>query len=103
MRYIGSKENLLGFIDHTVTANGITSGVFCDLFAGTTVVGRHFKRRGYRVISNDLMEYSFVFSKAYIENNTIPPFPNLNLPATFSPPKLFEFETARLESVLAYL
>ncbi len=69
MRYIGSKENLLGFIENTVTASGITQGTFCDLFAGTTTVGQHFKRRGFQVISNDLMEYSFVFGKAYLENN----------------------------------
>ena len=47
MRYIGSKENLLGFIENTVTANGITGGTFCDLFAGTTTAGRHFKKRSY--------------------------------------------------------
>ncbi|MGI8586453.1 MAG: DNA adenine methylase [Chloroflexia bacterium] len=82
MRYIGSKENLLGLIDRTVSEHGIAGGVFCDLFAGTTVVGRHFKRQGYRVISNDLMEYSYVFGKAYIENNA---------------------EVDRLEQLLAYL
>lgn len=47
MRYIGSKENLLGFIENTVTVSGITGGTFCDLFAGTTTVGRQFKRRGF--------------------------------------------------------
>ena len=55
MRSIGSKENLLGFIETTVAAHGFSSGVFCDLFAGTTTVGRHFNRKGFEVISNDLM------------------------------------------------
>ena len=32
MRYIGSKENLLGFLDSIVTAQGFTGGTFCDLF-----------------------------------------------------------------------
>ena len=101
MRYIGSKENLLGFIESAVVGSGITGGVFCDLFAGTTTVGRHFKRRGFRVISNDLMEYSFVFGKAYLENNEFPQFDGLDLPPTqFS---LFDFDRSRLEQVLAYL
>ena len=101
MRYIGSKENLLGFIENVVTASGITGGVFCDLFAGTTSVGRHFKRNGFQIISNDLMAYSFVFGKAYLENNSFPQFDGLDLPPTqFS---LFDFDRSRLEQVLAYL
>ena len=101
MRYIGSKENLLGFIENTVTASGITQGTFCDLFAGTTTVGRHFKRRGFQVISNDPMEYSFVFGKAYLENNSVPQFTGLDLPP--ARPSLFDFDTTRLEQVLNYL
>lgn len=103
MRYIGSKENLLCFIEEAVVASGIHSGVFCDLFAGTTVVGRHFKGKGYQVISNDLMEYSFVFGKAYIENNSDPTFPDLDIPLTAYPLRLFEVGTAKLEQVIAYL
>jgi adenine-specific DNA-methyltransferase len=101
MRYIGSKENLLGFIESAVSSQGITGGTFCDLFAGTTTVGRHFKRRGFRVISNDLMEYSFVFSKAYLENNALPTFAGLGLPRQAA--SLFDFETDPLQGVLDYL
>ena len=101
MRYIGSKENLLGFLENIVAASGLTGGTFCDLFAGTTTVGRHFKKRGFRVLSNDLMEYSFVFGKAYLENNDFPAFAGLNLPT--APAALLDFGTARLEQVLAYL
>lgn len=103
MRYIGSKENLLPFIEHTVAAYGLTGGVFGDLFAGTTVVGRHFKRLGYQVLSNDLMAYSFAFGKAYIENNAVPGFAGLVLPRRPQPLRLFDLDTTRLEEVLAYL
>lgn len=103
MRYIGSKENLRGFIDQAAILSGITSGVFCDLFAGTTVVGRYFKRKGYRIISNDIMEYSFVFSKAYIENNTPPEFLSLDLPIESISNRLFENDTEHLDRVLTYL
>lgn len=101
MRYIGSKENLLGFLDSIVAAQGFTGGTFCDLFAGTTTVGRHFKRRGFRVLSNDLMHYSFVFGKAYIENNTLPDFTGLALPRQAA--ALFYLDTAPLEQALDYL
>ena len=101
MRYIGSKENLLPFIGSTVAAYGFTEGVFCDLFAGTTAVGRYFKRQGFQVISNDLMTYSFVFGKAYLENNAVPTFAGLDLPP--APPSLFDTEMHRLEQVLHYL
>lgn len=80
MRYIGSKDNLLDFIEGAVRAAGIFGGTFCDLFAGTTVVGRHFKSLGFSVISNDLMRYSYVFGKAYLEANAPPAFPGLDLP-----------------------
>jgi adenine-specific DNA-methyltransferase len=103
MRYIGSKENLLQFIDHTVSSYGIKHGVFCDLFAGTTTVGRYFKRKGFQIISNDLMEYSYVFSKAYIENNTAPQFSSLKVPQCFDSVYLFELETERLEQIITYL
>lgn len=103
MRYIGSKDRLLGFIDQTVLSQGITHGSFCDLFAGTTAVGRHFKRSGFRVVSNDLMQYSYIFGKAYLENNTVPQFTNLRLGFSGSPASLFPAETEKLEQVLGYL
>lgn len=110
MRYIGSKDNLLGFIEHTIAGQGIAGGTFCDMFAGTTAVGRHFKRLGYRVISNDLMTYSYVFGKAYLENNTPPLFSGLNLPASQPPEQTLFSEHADfadaaspLQQVLTFL
>lgn len=100
MRYIGSKENLLGFIEASVAAQGITGGTFCALFAGTTTVGRHFKRRGFRVLSNDLMQYSYVFGKAYLENNSFPEFAGLNLPRRAT---LFDSDMDPLMQALDYL
>ncbi len=100
MRYIGSKENLLGFLDSIVAAQGFTEGTFCDLFAGTTTVGRHFKRRGFRVLSNDLMHYSFVFGKAYLENNAPPTFAGLELPRRAT---LFDLDTDPLMQALDHL
>ncbi len=76
----------------------------CDLFAGTTVVGRHFKRRGFSVISSDLMHYAFVFGKAYLETNACPQFDNLPFIANIAEQAtLFDREETRLQQVLDFL
>jgi adenine-specific DNA methylase len=46
MRFIGSKERLLENLDRVVLdLIDNETGVFADLFAGTTVVSKHFKRK----------------------------------------------------------
>jgi len=79
MRYIGRKNSLLDFIEEPLIENKITDGKFCDIFSGTTVVAQHFKKKGFEVISNDYMYFSYVFQKAYIENNSVPKFKKLSV------------------------
>ena len=72
MNYIGSKYSLLDFIDKTikrVVGKDMSQLVFCDLFAGTGIVGRHFKTQVRKVISNDLEYYSYVLNRNYIGNH----------------------------------
>lgn len=78
MRYIGNKNNLLEFIYSVVKENNIPKTTFCDIFSGTANVAKFFKSKGFRILSNDFMTYSFIFQKAYIENNKIPSFRGLN-------------------------
>ena len=78
MRYIGNKINLLEFIEKPLIEKNITGTKFCDIFAGTANVGKHFKKKGYSIVSNDNMMYSYVFQKTYIENNSTPNFSGLN-------------------------
>jgi adenine-specific DNA-methyltransferase len=52
-----------------VVGNKLDDKVFCDIFAGTGIVGRTFKSKVKKVISNDLEHYSFVLNKNYIENH----------------------------------
>jgi len=55
MNYIGSKYSLLDFLYTNITKiAGNNNKYFCDMFAGTGVVGAFFKKLGYSVISNDL-------------------------------------------------
>ena len=73
MNYIGSKYSLMDFLTETIAtvAGTDTNKVFADLFAGTGVVGKTFKEKGYRVLSNDIQYYSYVMNKHLIEN--VPP------------------------------
>ena len=74
MRYIGNKTRLLGEIEAFIRRMGAEGETLFDVFAGTASVGRHFKDRGYRVISNDIMRYSFVLQKAKIAATRWPTF-----------------------------
>lgn len=78
MRYIGNKLNLLEFIYSVIVENKLPKGTLLDIFSGTTNVSKFFKKKGYKIISNDFMTYSYVFERAYICNNKIPSFRGLS-------------------------
>lgn len=72
MNYIGSKLSILDYIGDTIQdfiGTNDESVTFCDIFAGTSSVGKYFKNKGYNIISNDIEYYSYVNAKHYIENN----------------------------------
>jgi adenine-specific DNA-methyltransferase len=75
MKYIGNKSRLLGFIEGSLTEAKVPfHGTFADVFSGTANVGFHFKKLGMKIISNDIMTYSYFLQKAMLEINTIPKF-----------------------------
>jgi len=70
MNYIGSKLSLLGFLEESI--NKVVDKnchVFCDLFAGTGIVGSYFKKKGYKIIANDIQYYSYVLNRHYVGNH----------------------------------
>ncbi|MGM9741130.1 MAG: DNA adenine methylase [Candidatus Cryptobacteroides sp.] len=72
MNYIGSKYSLLPFLTETITSIvgvDLSEKVFCDIFAGTGIVGRAFKTEVNKIISNDWEYYSFVLNRNYIGNH----------------------------------
>ena len=76
MNYIGSKNKLSSFIKDTVysvVGADLSEMVFCDIFAGTGIVGRVFKLEAKQIISNDFEYYSYILIRNYIGNhNPIP-------------------------------
>lgn len=81
MNYIGSKLSLLPFLDECITSvvgeMELPKMTFCDLFAGTGAVGKHFKDRGCRILSNDIQYYSYALNQHYIGNHRWMPFKGL--------------------------
>ena len=72
MNYIGSKHKLFPFISETITSvvgDDLSQKTFCDLFAGTGIVGRNFKTQVKQVITNDVEYYSYVLNRNYIGNH----------------------------------
>lgn len=72
MNYIGSKNKLSDFIFSTITnqvETPLANLTFCDLFAGTGIIGRKFKTHVKEVIANDTEYYSFVLNRNYIGNH----------------------------------
>lgn len=67
MNYIGNKEKLVSWICDNIP--GGVDTVF-DAFSGGCSVAYEMKKRGYTVITNDILKINFLISKALIENNS---------------------------------
>ena len=71
MNYIGSKFSILSYIDEVIEnfTDQKKDITFCDIFAGTGVVSKYFKEKGYNIIANDIQYFSYVILKGLIENS----------------------------------
>lgn len=105
MKYIGNKFRLLDFIDSVVVKEGLPStGTLIDIFTGTTNVAKHYKKKGYRLISNDFMTYSYVFQHAYIKNNKYPTLGKvIEAEKITASPKILNSKDDALSAVIHYL
>lgn len=85
MRFIGSKIQLLEEIDNFIQENIVFEKemVFCDIFSGSSSVARYFKEK-YKIISNDIMYFSYILQSATIELKKIPNFIKLKKYLSFN-------------------
>ncbi len=67
MNYIGNKEKLVSWICDNIPSD---VGTIFDAFSGGCSVAYEMKKRGYKVITNDILKINFLISKALIENNS---------------------------------
>lgn len=77
MRYIGNKTRLLGFIRRVLRRRGIAPGRAVDPFSGTASVAKALKRWQFHTAASDIMEYGYVFARAYVEVTARPRFAEL--------------------------
>lgn len=74
MRYIGSKAATLPWITELLAQRAGSAISLCDPFAGTCTVARHFKARGMRVETGDLLRVSYVLQVATLGFDAPPRF-----------------------------
>ncbi len=105
MRFIGCKQNILPFIESFIKDKDLKGNVFCDLFAGTASVGKKFKQLGYKIIANDLLYFSYVLQKVYLESNQFPKFEKLikYLGIELSETTLFTQDSGNAQAIIKYL
>ncbi len=77
-RIIGSKYNILFEIYKILKEENIKGTSFFDVFSGSAVVGRFFKKM-FSIISNDNLYFSYVLQRGLIVINNIPSFSNLRI------------------------
>lgn len=77
MRYIGGKTLLLENIKEVIDRHTQGSKSFFDIFSGTSVVARYFKK-WYEVYSNDVLYFSYCLQRATIECPSKPRFETLD-------------------------
>lgn len=65
-RYLGNKHKLTRFIKRIVDENCGSYTTFCDLFAGTGVVGAAFNSPGVSIMSNDLLSSNYVCLRTFL-------------------------------------
>ena len=78
MRYIWSKILLLERIQEVIKENVKKEdwNIFCDIFSWTASVAKFFKK-DYKIISNDLLYFSYAIQMGTIKNNKVPTFEKL--------------------------
>jgi len=72
MNYIGSKLKLSSWIKEEIIktiGSNLKEKTFCDLFAGTGIIARSFKKECKEIIANDIEYYAYVLNQNYIGNH----------------------------------
>lgn len=66
-RYLGNKYKLIQFIKKIVEQKCGVVESFCDIFAGTGVVGEAFNDKNVQIIANDLLYSNYICLSSFLE------------------------------------
>ena len=100
MRFIGNKERIIKKIHEILKSNNVEGSSMFDFFSGTSSVAKYFKKLDYQVYSSDVLYFSYIMQRAYIQNNEYLKFTKLLRRIKTSRNHLFE---TPLELVVNYL
>jgi len=70
-RYLGNKYKLLDFIEEIISEKCDSVNSFCDIFAGTGVVGERFNKSKIKVISNDILLNNYYCLNTFLGDSVI--------------------------------
>ena len=78
MRYIGGKSLLLNNIYNVIQDNCQNADIILDIFAGSGAVSQFLYHKGFNVISNDFLYFSYVLNRGTIGLSSPPDFSKLH-------------------------
>lgn len=70
-RYLGNKFKLVNFINEIVIQKCGLVRSFCDIFAGTGVVGARFNNPQTRIIANDILAANYICLRTFLMTSDI--------------------------------
>ncbi len=71
---------MLDHINEVIKENTTGVRAVIDIFAGSGIVSKNFKKQGYKVYANDLLYFSYVLLKGTLGLNQKPQFRKLGIP-----------------------
>lgn len=79
MRYIGGKSLLNDNIAKAIELNTQNVKSVIDIFSGSGAVASYLKEKGYTLLCNDILYFSFILQRASIGLNRKPTFSHLGI------------------------
>lgn len=70
-RYLGSKQKLLGFIEEVIDNHTKNVESVADIFGGTGVVSALFRKKGKKIIINDILKSNYVSYQTWFGNENV--------------------------------
>lgn len=76
IKYMGSKTEIIPFLEYGINSIHKENQPICDLFAGSATLSGALRGQ-CELISNDIQQYSQVLAKAYLSNYTWEKYPSI--------------------------